>query len=734
MNRATLSRFACPSPATILVLAIGFAITVCQPGATFQLPVPAVVFEVVAHLDGGTAPFGGVIRASDGFYYGTTNRGGRHGHGTVFRMTADGGVTVVHDFMGGAGGSQPFGELVEGGDGRLYGTTWRGGNQFNQGTVYAIELASGNHVALDTFNSDNACDVVNGPLAGLTSGPDGLYGIGNGISGCGNLLFRVTAAGQVLPVTPNPSLGSSPNAGLLLATDGALFGTLAFGGGAFTDGVVFRRTATGITSWLFGRGSDLSNPFPNGRNPAGELAEGEDGSIYGTAMNGGGAGFDGVLFRIAPLNNAIDVVHRFSGLTGAVPKAGLTRGADGAIYGTTTAGGEHQAGTLFRFTVDGSFQVLHHFSAPDGSVPEGRLFEASPGVFMGTTSTGGDHGNGVVYRLTVAPADTLAPVLHLPSDIVRDAADPAGVAVDYVVTADDDTDEDPVVTCVPASGTVFPLGETVVNCTARDASGNESAGNFRVTVRDGRGVEWTLTYPAFVEATGPTGAVVNYTISASGAVPPNPVITCSFRSGLMFGLGPTEITCRTFDVNGDVASVFFTVTVRDTTAPVLTVPASFEIEPYAANNTLQFVVTANDLVDPAPVVACLPPAGSTLTPDRVIAVSCTARDASNNVSAPSAFTVTVLGVDDVLERIARQVESYNLGRAVTLGITQPLRASAAILRRTGRVVCAHMTVAEAQIAAVAGTGIPRDDALEMMQTLSTIFTSQSCWGSLVPGR
>jgi hypothetical protein len=55
--------------------------------------------------------------------------------------------------------------------------------------------------------------------------------------------------------------------------------------------------------------------------------------------------------------------------------------------------------------------------------------------------------------------------------------------VEYVVSAEDDTDPDPAVVCEPASGSTFAIGDTTVTCTATDASGNEATGSFTVHVR-----------------------------------------------------------------------------------------------------------------------------------------------------------------------------------------------------------------------------------------------------------
>jgi hypothetical protein len=80
------------------------------------------------------------------------------------------------------------------------------------------------------------------------------------------------------------------------------------------------------------------------------------------------------------------------------------------------------------------------------------------------------------------PPDVTPPTLHLPDDITVEATDASGTNVTYSVTATDDRDPNPTVTCTPSSGSFFPVGTTTVNCQATDASGNVATGSFVVHV------------------------------------------------------------------------------------------------------------------------------------------------------------------------------------------------------------------------------------------------------------
>ena len=143
-----------------------------------------------------------------------------------------------------------------------------------------------------------------------------------------------------------------------------------------------------------------------------------------------------------------------------------------------------------------------------------------------------------------------------------------------------------------------------------------------------------------LEATGPSGAVATFTTSAlddvSGVLPTvnNPA------SGSVFPLGATSVTATATDAAGNAGSASFTVTVVDTTAPVITVPADIIVAadgPSGASVT--FATSASDLVSGMVAAVSSPPSGS-LFPLGVTTVTTTATDDAGN-SASRTFTVTV---------------------------------------------------------------------------------------------
>jgi hypothetical protein len=88
---------------------------------------------------------------------------------------------------------------------------------------------------------------------------------------------------------------------------------------------------------------------------------------------------------------------------------------------------------------------------------------------------------------TAPSADVTPPVIQCPDPIAAECAGSEGAVVEFEVEASDNSGLAPAVTCAPPSGSVFPLGTTVVACAATDAAGNRSECGFEVTVRCGIG-------------------------------------------------------------------------------------------------------------------------------------------------------------------------------------------------------------------------------------------------------
>jgi hypothetical protein len=119
-----------------------------------------------------------------------------------------------------------------------------------------------------------------------------------------------------------------------------------------------------------------------------------------------------------------------------------------------------------------------------GGGPHVKAFSGSTGAEIQSFFAASPAFAGGIYVATGAgPFDTTPPVLTLPTSVTVDATTPGGAVVSYTATATDDVDGAVPVTCRPASGSTFPIGDTTVGCTASDSAGNEASGAFVVHVR-----------------------------------------------------------------------------------------------------------------------------------------------------------------------------------------------------------------------------------------------------------
>jgi len=170
----------------------------------------------------------------------------------------------------------------------------------------------------------------------------------------------------------------------------------------------FLCSSTETTFHNFAGGLDGSDPV------ADLLYDPTTGMVYGTTKTGGAgpncAAGCGTVFSIHSNGTGYTVIHRFAGGTtdGAFPQAGLTIDAAGNLYGTTSNGGTHHIGTVFKLTAlgGGKFResILHSFAGSDGAQPLSRLALNASGILYGTTFAGGAHGLGTVFA--VKPSGT----------------------------------------------------------------------------------------------------------------------------------------------------------------------------------------------------------------------------------------------------------------------------------------------------------------------------------------
>jgi hypothetical protein len=166
-------------------------------------------------------------------------------------------------------------------------------------------------------------------------------------------------------------------------------------------------------------------------------------------------------------------------------------------------------------------------------------------------------------------ADTTAPVLTVPADITAvEATGPAGAPVSFSATATDNWDPNPTAACIPHSGSTFPLGQTTVQCTATDATGNSTPGSFHITVVDTTAPTLHLPAGITIDATTPNGVVVSYSATATDLVDVSDPVTCVPPSGSTFAIGATTVHCSATDAHNNTATGSFTVLVQGPAAQI----------------------------------------------------------------------------------------------------------------------------------------------------------------------
>lgn len=267
------------------------------------------------------------------------------------------------------------------------------------------------------------------------------------------------------------------------------------------------------------------------------------------------------------------------------------------------------------------------------------------GACMLTTSQEGDQAYEPAAPVTrafsiAAPSDTTPPALSLPSTITAEASGPGGASVTFVATASDEVDGVVPVACDMTSGATFAIGTTTVSCTATDAAGNAATGGFDIVVEDTIAPALTLPANVVAEATGPAGAMVTFDASATDAVHGWMPGMCTPMSGNTFPIGTTTVTCSATDGYGNSATESFTVTVQDTTAPQLVLPATVFAAATGPTTVVNYQVTATDAASPSAMISCTPAPNSHFAIGTT-AVSCSATDAAGNLSAGS-FSVIVV--------------------------------------------------------------------------------------------
>jgi uncharacterized repeat protein (TIGR03803 family) len=373
-------------------------------GTIFKMT-PAGVYTVIKALTNsaveGAYCYGSLMLASDGIMYGMTSSGGSFNYGTIFKVTTAGVYTVLKHLNLLADGGTPKNNLVQASDGFLYGMIYGGGTN-GQGTIIKISTAG----AFSVLRHLKASTDGGNPYGTLIVGADGLlYGMTGfgGLNG-GGTIFKIATTGASFAVIRGLKTtvdGGSARSDLLLGMDGNYYGLTSDGGSNFLGGTAFKITPAGVYTIL----AKFNGSFP-GNAPFENIIQATDYSLYGTTSTGGTFNY-GTIFKIC--GGITTVLYSFNrSAEGGVPKGSLVQATDGNFYGLTSQGGLNGAGTAFKITAAGVFTVLHHFvAATEGSSPLGSLIQGKDGLLYGIASIGGAGNVGSIFKMTTAGVVTL---------------------------------------------------------------------------------------------------------------------------------------------------------------------------------------------------------------------------------------------------------------------------------------------------------------------------------------
>lgn len=505
-----------------------------------------------------------------------------------------------------------------------------------------------------------------------------------GGSGGGNLGGRAAQINTIVPVVPGvratlvvgsngregPTSNVSPFSGGDAGTGRGLSpAAQAYSGGDATalslDGVAVTVAAGGGGQGGEGNGHLLSQGVGGAGGDAGLLganaASGTCGTTRSDATVLGGSGGLGATSAGPGAPGALCSQFAFHGATGS--PGVIDRGGSGAIGATDN---RLECGSAQVFTAGpGGGGGGGRFGGAGGGAGYLSCELATLGGQVLPATGGGGGGGGSSYVTPAAPvinarlvalgsapravisyvfgADRTPPVVTVPaSPLVVEASGPAGAVVTYAASATDRAPSSPTVTCVPASGSVFPLGDSPVACSATDSAGNVGTATFTVRVVDTTAPALDPVGDHTAEATSPSGTAVSYPLPAATDAVSAPAVVCAPLSGSVFALGSTPISCAATDAAGNSSTVSGSVTVADTTPPTWTTfPSDIVVTATSATGaSVQYAVpTAADVASASVTVACDRASGATFSVG-TSRVGCTATDAAGQTISRS-LVVTV---------------------------------------------------------------------------------------------
>ena len=366
---------------------------------------------------GNSGPAAGLVMDAQGNLFGTTIGvglpffdGSPSSDGSVFELPSGSNtiLTLATFNLAGDNGSAPQSSLSIDRSGNLFGTTPAGGGDLFGGTVFRVDAAT-----------HELTDIVQTGPTGQTDAPAGsplfdaqgnlfVAAAKGGPSANGSVFKIAVGAGArgtnaVSTVALfNGTNGLAPGGGLIADAQGNLFGTTSQGGPAFsaTSGTVGAGTVYEITADTHAL-ITLAN-FDGGGGgfkPVGDLVRDKNGDLFGVTQFGGASG-KGTIFEVVAGSGKVTTLASFDGTHGSEPLAGLLLDSQGNLFGTTSAGGANDVGTVFEFHPGAdAVSTLFNFDKTNGR-SLGSLISDGHGHLFGTTEFGGSAGEGSIFELS----------------------------------------------------------------------------------------------------------------------------------------------------------------------------------------------------------------------------------------------------------------------------------------------------------------------------------------------
>jgi len=276
------------------------------------------IHDLYQYIQFGYNAKSGMFKSENGMLYGLTSNGGLNGSGVIYQVDPfTDTYTDIYDFNM-TDGANPWGTLIQLLDGKLYGMTQSGGAN-NAGVIFSFDPVTMVYTKLYVF------DYVNGG---------------------------------------NPTYGK-----LMQASDGKLYGTTQ-GGGNNSDGVIF---SFDIASGVYTKLHDFNGT--NGMYPNASLIQATNGKLYGMTANGGSY-YNGVLYSYEIGTSTFSKLYDFNSIDGSNPKRGVTQASSGKLHGTTYSGGTSGAGVAFSYDIlTGTYTKQVDFNLLIGAGPDCEIIE-----------------------------------------------------------------------------------------------------------------------------------------------------------------------------------------------------------------------------------------------------------------------------------------------------------------------------------------------------------------------